>query len=40
MGIGLIRTLSAQIGGSADWAAADGGGTNFALSFRLDSVRP
>jgi len=40
MGIGLIQTLSAQIGGGADWAAADGGGTKFTLSFRLDSVRP
>jgi two-component sensor histidine kinase len=40
MGIGLIRTLSAQIGGSADWAAGEGSGTNFTLSFRLDSVRP
>jgi two-component sensor histidine kinase len=40
MGMGLIRTLSAQIGGSADWAPGEGGGTKFTLSFRLDSARP
>jgi two-component system, sensor histidine kinase PdtaS len=40
MGIGLIRTLSAQIGGSADWAAGEAGGTKFTLSFRLDPARP
>jgi two-component sensor histidine kinase len=40
MGMGLIRTLSAQIGGSAEWAAGDGGGAKFTLSFRLDSARP
>ena len=40
MGIGLIRTLSAQIGGDAHWAAGDVRGTKFTVSFRLDSVRP
>ena len=40
MGIGLIRTLSKQIDGRADWTTPEDGGTSFVLSFPLDSALP
>jgi two-component sensor histidine kinase len=35
-GIGLIRTLAEQIGGSAEWSVAEPHGTNFTLRFPLE----
>lgn len=37
-GLGLVRTLAAQIGGSVDWTSGEGGGTKVVVNFPLKTA--